>query len=77
MSLLVKGVPICFEKVKVGTKKDGIESKEVMHLEYKVTTCIGFLAFAIPKVQDLIMHNFVAKWQDKEFKLCVKNVKEG
>ncbi len=36
-----------------------------------------FLAYATPKVCDLVLHNHVAQWQDNQYKLCLKQLKEG
>jgi hypothetical protein len=45
-------------------------------LEPKLTTLKEFLLYAIPKIKEFVIHNFVAKWQDKEFKKCVLSLKE-
>jgi wobble nucleotide-excising tRNase len=30
-----------------------------------------------PKLQNFVKHNFVAKWQDSEFKTCIKSFPEN
>jgi hypothetical protein len=36
-----------------------------------------FLVYATPKVCDLVLHNHVAQWQDSQYKLCLKQLREG
>jgi hypothetical protein len=66
----------CFEKVFVGQTRNG-KCKEVIQLESKLTSSKEFLLYAIPKVKDFIIHNFIACWQDKEYKKCVPHLREG
>jgi len=53
------------------------EMKEVTCLEHKRANHRMFLACAAPKVCDLVLHNHVAQWQDSQYKLCLKQFKEG
>jgi len=65
-----------FEKLMVGKTKDS-EMKELTCLEHKRTNPRMFLAYATPKVCDLVLHNHVAQWQDSQYKLCLKQLREG
>lgn len=53
------------------------KQKKVVRLEYKVSSLLEFLRYAALKMKDFLMHNFIAQWQDKEYKLCVQNLREG
>jgi hypothetical protein len=33
-----------------------------------------FIEYLKPKLQHFVKHNFVASWQDKHFKTCVKSL---
>ena len=66
----------CFEKVITGKTRDG-KTKEVIRLENKLTSPRQFLQYAAPKLKEFVMHNFVASWQDKEYKWCLQNIREG
>jgi hypothetical protein len=57
-----------FEKISFGKIKEG-EVKEVFRLENKLTKPREFLFYATPKIQKFVMHNFVAQWQDYQFRL--------
>ena len=60
-----------FEKVLAGKTKKG-EDKFVTRLERKMSSPREFLIYAAPKIQKFIMHNFVAQWQDRQFRLVRK-----
>lgn len=62
--------------VTAGKTKKG-ELKRVIRLEYKLTSTRSFLAFAKPKIEQFIIHQFVASWQDKQYKNCLENLKEN
>jgi hypothetical protein len=53
------------------------EMKEVTWLEHKRTNYRMFLAYAAPKVCDLVLHNHVVQWQDSQYKLCLKQLRKG
>lgn len=62
-------------KAWVGETKEG-ELKEVVCLENKLTRPREFLFYVIPKIHKFFMHNFVAQWQEYQFKLCKKKLEE-
>jgi hypothetical protein len=62
-----------FEKVLAGKNRKG-ELKKVIRLEYKSTNTHTFLQYAMPKVQQFIWHQHVARWQDSEFKSCLADL---
>lgn len=64
-----------FEKVFAGQTRDGV-TKEVTRLECKLTPAIEFIDFARSKLPDFIMHNFVSKWQERQFRLCKDSLAE-
>jgi hypothetical protein len=65
-----------FEKVNAGKTKSG-ESKIVLRLEFKSTKPRAFLAWATPKIKQFVLHQFIAKWQDSQYKLCAANLRVG
>jgi hypothetical protein len=65
-----------FEQVAAGKTKLG-DPKTIIRLEYKETNPRAFLAFAKPKIEAFVMHQFVAKWQDSAFKDCLETLREG
>jgi hypothetical protein len=42
-------------------------------LVYKSTTSYEFIQYLQPKLQPFVKHNFVARWEDKHFKQCIKS----
>jgi hypothetical protein len=44
-----------------------------LNLVYKTTSSNEFIDYMKPKLQHFIKHNFVAKWEDKHFKKCIKH----
>jgi hypothetical protein len=58
------------------TTKNG-NSLNNLILVYKKTTLIEFIDRPKPKLQHFVRHNFVARWQDQQFKACVKVVPFG
>ena len=64
-----------FQKVPAGKTKKG-EDKVVTRLERIMSSPREFLIYAAPKIQKFIMHNFVAQWQDRQFKISKENLKE-
>jgi hypothetical protein len=42
-------------------------------LVYKNTFLDEFIEYLKPKIWRFVTHNFVARWQDKHFKTCVKS----
>ncbi len=41
-------------------------------LVYKNTTSSEFIEYLQPKLQHFVKHNFVARWENKHFKQCIK-----
>ncbi len=39
---------------------------------YDTTTLDEFISYLKPKLLHFVKHNFVTKWEDKHFKLCIK-----
>jgi hypothetical protein len=65
-----------FEMVSAGKTKKG-DLKKIIRLEYKLTTPRFFLAFAKPKIEQFVLHQHTAKWQDEQFRLSIAALKEG
>jgi hypothetical protein len=65
-----------FEKAVAGKTKTG-ETKMVLRLEYKTTKPRAFLAWAVPRIKQFVMHQFVARWQDSQYKTCAANLRPG
>ena len=65
-----------FEKVLVRKTKHG-EDKFVTTLERKMPSPREFMNYAAPKIQKFIMHNFLAQWHDRKFKISEGKVKRG
>lgn len=42
-------------------------------LVYKTASLDDFIDYMKPKLQHFVKHNFVAKWEDKHFKKCIKH----
>jgi hypothetical protein len=67
-------VPWCqLEKVSVGRSNDG-KGQHVLHLEHKETPPHVLITILKPKQVEFVIHNFEAIWQDKVFKMCLKNL---
>ena len=66
-----------FEMVSAGSTTRKGNPKTVIRLEYKVTTARDFLLYAAPKMKQFVWHQFVARWQDSQFKNSVQDLKEG
>jgi len=65
-----------FEMIQAGQSKSG-DPRTVIRLEYKVTNPRSFLAYAKPKITQFVLHQFVAKWQDTQFKKSLDVLKDG
>jgi hypothetical protein len=65
-----------FEKVRAGFTKKG-EPKFAIRLEYRETSSRQFLAYAVPKVREFILHNWVYNWQERQYKNSLNSLKEG
>ena len=63
--------------VSAGSKTRKGDPKQVIRLEYKVTIPRDFLIYAAPKMKQFVWHQFVACWQDCQFKNSVQNLKQG
>jgi len=50
------------------------QEKQKLHLAYKSTTFDEFIAYLKPKFQFFVQHNFVARWQDHQFKKSLQNI---
>jgi hypothetical protein len=48
-----------------------------LSLIYKQTTSNELVEYMKPKLQGFVKHNFVARWQDKHFKICLKSFLVG
>ncbi len=46
-------------------------------LVYKCTTAYELMEYMKPKFKTFVRHNFVAQWQDKDFKICIKSFPIG
>jgi hypothetical protein len=47
----------------------------VIRLEYKHTKYASFIAYLKPRIDQFVLHKFVARWQDELFNMCL--VKQG
>ncbi len=65
---LVSWKHISMEKIMT---KSGKEKKK-LKLIYKSTTSNDLGQYLKPKLQYFVYHNFVAKWQDQQFKTTLK-----
>jgi hypothetical protein len=63
----------CFGQETIGVNSDG-RDKKVVKLEYKETTTADFIDFVRPKLSFFVKHNFLATWQDAEFKEQLSNL---
>lgn len=66
-----------FEMVSARTNTKKGDPKKVIRLEYKVTTPREFLLYSEPKIKQFVWHQFVARWQDSQFKNSVQDLKQG
>jgi len=57
---------------KIVTKK-GLKRKKLC-LTYKTTSSTEFLEYLKPKLQFFIQYNFVARWEDAQFKKSLENI---
>ena len=65
-----------FEMVEAGVNKKG-DPKKVVRLEYKRTSARTFLDHAASKMEQFVLHQHVAKWQDNEFRACANSLQPG
>ncbi|KAG0572176.1 hypothetical protein KC19_VG074600 [Ceratodon purpureus] len=65
-----------FEMIQAGESRSG-DPRTVIRLEYKVTNPWSFLAYTKPKILQFVLHQFVAKWQDTQFKKSLDVLKDG
>jgi hypothetical protein len=66
-------LPWCKISYVVGKTSDGW-NKKVSRVEYYETTPREMIEYLKPKLKEFVIHNFVAKWQEKEFKAYVPNL---
>ncbi len=45
----------------------------MINLEHMYSQSHEYLNFRAPKLQQFVLHNFVANWQGCQYKLCPKN----
>jgi len=50
------------------------EEKQKSHLAYKSTTSDKFIDYLKLKLQFFVQHDFVARWQDQQFKKSLENI---
>jgi len=68
--------PMTWRKISyviVGKNNDGCD-KKVSRVEYCETQPSQLIGYLRPKLKELVMHNFMSKWQKKEFKSFVPNL---
>lgn len=58
----------CYEKVAHGKTRQG-KHRMVLRLHYKTTTARVFLDYLRPKLRAFIVHNYIAKWQEEQYKI--------
>jgi hypothetical protein len=63
----------CFGQEIVGVNSEG-KDRKVVKLEYKETTATELIEFMKPKLSFFVKHNFLATWQDAEFKEQLNNL---
>jgi hypothetical protein len=62
----------CHFALETTMAKNGRPPKKLT-LVYKSTTSYDFIEYLQPKFQHFVKHNFVARWEDKHFKQCIKS----
>ncbi len=62
----------CYEKVFHGKTRSYLDNK-VLKLQYKDITTQVFLSYLKPRLHKFIRHNFVAHFQEKQYKTCFEN----
>lgn len=60
----------CYEKVVHGKTRQG-KDRMVLRLQYKTTTARMFLDYLRPKFRAFIVHNYIAKWQEEQYKISL------
>jgi hypothetical protein len=54
----------CFQSEVIGTRLDGQVKKKIKEV-FMETSAMEFLHFLKPKLVKFVIHNFVARWQDR------------
>jgi hypothetical protein len=62
-----------FEMVFVGRGEDG-NDRHALRLEHKMTPPCELVADLRSHLEEFLVHNFEAKWQDQQFKVCMGNL---
>ncbi len=62
----------CYEKVILG-KTRASQNNMILWLQYKETTIAKKIAYLRPKLRKFIVHSYVTRWQDEQYKVCLKS----
>lgn len=62
-----------FEMVFVGRGEDG-NDRHALRLEHKLTPPCDLVSSLRSHLEEFLVHNFEAKWQDQQFKVCMGNL---
>jgi hypothetical protein len=63
----------CFSYEVVGVNDDGEPRKRISEV-FMETSCVDFFEYLKPKLQEFVSHNFVARWQDVQCRLSMKEL---
>jgi len=53
---------------------DDRRGKKVQKLEYFETQLAKLLEYFIPHLKEFVLHNYVSRWQDLQFRECLNNL---
>jgi hypothetical protein len=61
----------CYEKMIHGKTRASLDNM-VLRLQYKETTTQVFLSYSRPKLQKFVTQNFVARFQEEQYKIFLE-----
>jgi len=61
----------CYEKVVHGKTRACLKNK-VLRLQYNEITVHVFFSYTRPRLQKFILHNFMARFQEEQYKTCLE-----
>lgn len=63
----------CFSYEVVGVNDDGEPRKRITEV-FRETLCFEFFEYLKPKLQQFVSHNFIARWQDVQCRISMKEL---
>ena len=63
----------CFSYEVVGVNDDGEPRKRIQEV-FMETSCVEFIDYLKPKLKEFVRHNFVARWQDVQCRVSMKEL---